>query len=273
VALWRGVDRFEKSAVVRDPFADLLLPFPYRPMLDIAREVPRATRAVLRVIERLSGGRSRHMALRTRAIDEAVESAVRGGARQVVLLGAGLDARAWRLDALRECTVFEVDFPSTQAFKRARVEGLVPRAKALHFVDVDFESGNLGARLADAGFDASQRTVFVWEAVVMYLTRPAIDATLAVVARIAAQGSTLAMTYFSDRHLPPLAFVLRAVREPLVTMLSPADAAEILRRHGFEVTGDESNPEWSERYLGARIDFPVERLVCATRAPMAAAHA
>src|SRR5271166_6052530 len=52
-----------------------------------------------------------HIEMRTRAIDTAVREGVAAGAAQLVLLGAGLDARAWRMHELSGVHVFEVDHP------------------------------------------------------------------------------------------------------------------------------------------------------------------
>jgi len=72
-----------------------------------------------RLFER-SNGRLDLIALRTRALDEAWHEAHAGDARQLVILGAGLDGRAFRLDDLGDSSVFEVDHPATQALKRER---------------------------------------------------------------------------------------------------------------------------------------------------------
>src|SRR5690349_9019109 len=64
------------------------------------------------------------IALRTATIDSAVREAIAGGTRQLVILGAGYDGRAWRLDELARVKVFELDHPATQGDKRARVADL-----------------------------------------------------------------------------------------------------------------------------------------------------
>ena len=84
-----------------------------------------------------------HVCLRTAAIDAAVVRAVEAGCRQLVILGAGLDGRAWRLNALREVDVYEVDHPDTQAEKRRRVDGLMQAASSVSFVPVDFARDRL----------------------------------------------------------------------------------------------------------------------------------
>ncbi|MBW8771435.1 MAG: class I SAM-dependent methyltransferase [Gemmatimonadetes bacterium] len=86
------------------------------------------------------------MALRTSAIDAAVRAAIAEGARQLVILGAGYDGRAWRLPELAGVKVFEVDHPATQGDKRARVPELPAAQGIITFVPVNFERDALGRR-------------------------------------------------------------------------------------------------------------------------------
>jgi methyltransferase (TIGR00027 family) len=79
------------------------------------------------------------MALRTSAIDAAVRDAMNRGAKQLVILGAGYDGRAWRMEELRGVKVFEVDHPATQGDKRSRVSQLPPAIGEVTFVVVNFE--------------------------------------------------------------------------------------------------------------------------------------
>src|SRR3954466_10131911 len=77
--------------------------------------------------------------LRTAAIDAAVRESIAAGVRQLVILGAGYDGRAWRMPELSGVKVFEVDQPATQGAKRAHLSEL-PAAKGdLTFVTIDFE--------------------------------------------------------------------------------------------------------------------------------------
>ncbi|MGL1806969.1 class I SAM-dependent methyltransferase, partial [Vibrio parahaemolyticus] len=66
---------------------------------------------------------------------------------QVVLLGAGLDSRAFRLPGLSDIAVFEVDHPASQQYKRSCIAGLTPVAKSLTYVTVDFEKDKLDEKL------------------------------------------------------------------------------------------------------------------------------
>ena len=134
---------------------------------------------------------------RARFIEDLVAEQAAHGVGQYVLLGAGLDTFAQRRPELASrLTVFEVDQPGPQAWKRQRLVDLgfgVP--SFLRLVPVDFEAGdNWWDRLAAAGFDVTQPAVVASTGVSMYLTKEAIAATLRQVAELA-PGSTFAMSF------------------------------------------------------------------------------
>ncbi len=87
---------------------------------------------------------------------------------------------------------FEIDYPSTQRYKAARLAALrsppLPKARSLARVPVDFEQDRLDQSLLTAGFDPAARTFWIWEGVVVYLTREAISSTLAAVSAPLRQG-------------------------------------------------------------------------------------
>jgi len=123
------------------------------------------------------------VALRARIAEDAALAAVEQGARQIVVLGAGLDTFAHRAPPRPGLKIYEIDHPATQAEKRRRFaqNGLAPPAH-LAYAPCDFESGTLAQALAAAGFDAGARTAFLWLGVVPYLTAPAVEATLRFIA-------------------------------------------------------------------------------------------
>ena len=178
------------------------------------------------------------MVARTVAVDDAIRDA---GSSQVVVLGAGLDGRAWRMPELSDATVFEVDHPDSQRDKRSRSDALRPVAREIRFVSVDFARDSLDHALAVAGHDPTRPTTWVWEGVVMYLTREQIEATLAVVARRSAKTSCLVVVYHSPA---PIRFILNAVvrrmGEPLRSSQTETEMRRLLAIHGFEVERDES---------------------------------
>lgn len=189
------------------------------------------------------------MAPRTIAIDEAL---LAHDAPQVVILGAGLDARAWRMPELAGRTVYEVDHPASQADKRRRLgdRDRDPVARAVVWVPVDLSRDALGPALASAGHDPATPTTWLWEGVVPYLTRAEVEATLAALAGASAPGSRLVVNYQAKsflnsavRRLFQLVLALSRQPDPLRaepwrSLWRPADLAHLLARHGFRITSD-----------------------------------
>ncbi len=268
VAALRGVAELDQPAIVRDPLAVELVPQPYRAIVRLAESRPLASRAVMQWLAGVSRNLTRHMALRTRAIDDAVEKEADAGTEQLVLLGAGLDARAYRLPSLSDTVVFEVDFPATQSHKRAAIQSHRPLAAEVRYVPIDFSTDRLDEVIERAGHRKVEKTTWVWEGVMMYLTRDAIEATLDALARLSAPGSCVVATYHDAAfgwESVPLTVLVRAVGEPFQTRLRPDEVRQLFAARGFEIERDEGTSEWSERYLGERGYRSGERFVVARR--------
>jgi methyltransferase (TIGR00027 family) len=191
--------------------------------------------------------RAAMMAVRTVNVDDAVREAA---APQVVILGAGLDGRAWRMPELRDAVVFEVDHPDSQRYKRAHVGGLTQAAREVKFVPVDFTRDDLSRCLAEAGHDASRPTMWIWEGVVMYLTTAQVEATLAIVAARSAPGSRVVIVYLAPGGLAIhlVGLVVRYLGEPLRSTFREDGARALLAKHGFRVIRDESLPDSAARF-------------------------
>jgi methyltransferase (TIGR00027 family) len=144
--------------------------------------------------------------------------------------------------------VFEVDHPATQGRKRAHVSELPPPNGILSLVSIDFERESVNAVLERAGQDRSAPTCWIWEGVVMYLTRDAMRATLRDIAARSASGSTLIVNYHTAtlRLLARLIFWL--IGEPQISAWTPAEMADDLRSVGFVVREDSSILDWNERF-------------------------
>jgi methyltransferase (TIGR00027 family) len=176
------------------------------------------------------------MVARTVAIDDAVREVTSG---QVVILGAGLDGRAWRMPELRDAVVFEVDHPDSQRDKRARVGGLTQAAREVRFVPVDFQKDALGDALREAGHDAGRPTTWIWEGVVMYLTPDEVESTLATVAQRSAPESRLVVAYHSPALVSKIVGVfLRTIGEPFRSAFTAGAMRDLLAKHGFAVVRD-----------------------------------
>jgi methyltransferase (TIGR00027 family) len=152
----------------------------------------------LGVGERKGPGVLEFIAARERYIDDYLCARLAEGLEQLVILGAGFDARAYRFEELKlgRVRIFEVDHPATQAAKLdklARIFGAAPAH--VRYVGVDFDTETLGARLAECGYDAGAKTLFIWQGVTEYLRPAAVDDTLAFVRQHAGPGSSIVFDY------------------------------------------------------------------------------
>ena len=178
---------------------------------------------------------------RTRFFDEQVRQAIEQGVTQVVILGAGYDTRALRLQ--REgVRFFEVDHPATQADKRGKVAGLGLSFSPI-FVPVDFTCDDLTAQLQRAGFSAAHKTFFLWEGVTMYLSQDEMNHTLARLRAISAPGSLLAFdvnTRTIDSLFHQATTALRSAMvtffgEPWKLWLTPTMISQVLQTNGWSL--------------------------------------
>lgn len=267
----------EPYRLAEDPLAKDMVSTPLGlPARALAR-APWAASALHRSLGAISLSLTHHVALRTRAIDDALRDAIEAGATELVVLGAGLDNRAMRLDELANVRVFEVDHPSTQRYKVDRLAAVRPaprpKARELVRVAVDFERDRLEDALPAAGFDPAARSFWIWEGVTIYLTREAIAKTLRTIAGLSAPGSRVALTYSPIPHehlpfwaLPVASRVLERLGEPIQSPMSAADIAADLTAAGLTLRSDESTTDWAARYWpwqrGVR---PIESLAVAER--------
>lgn len=203
------------------------------------------------------------LAVRHRVAEDALARGVANGVTQYVVLGAGLDTFAYRNTntALR---VFEVDAPTTQAWKRDLLSAEhIPLPPNLTLVPVDFEKQSLADELARAGFDPAAKSVFAWLGVSMYLTLDAVQATLRYIAASTANGGGVVFDYASHpRKLSLLqwfgARMLRArvaaAGEPFQTFFERDELVEQLRAMGFTDIGNLDGTVLNQRYFAGRTD-------------------
>lgn len=192
------------------------------------------------------------VALRSRAIDISWTEAYRAGVRQLVVLGAGLDARPYRLQELEGVNLFEVDHPVTQEFKRERARTLSSPAASHTYVPVDFRRDDLGRALRGAGLRANESSHVIWEGVTHYLPHSITAATLASLASMATAGSQLVATYAEPemgRNASMVRdWILRWAGEPHIGLLERAHMARLLGDASWRVRTDEGLDDLAQRF-------------------------
>ena len=238
----------DHGSLLDDPFAMKILREDEKDVLQFANKHPLAS------IGRL------FTAARSRIAEDALSRAVEGGVRQIVILGAGLDTFALRNPhRALEISIYEVDHPATQAWKRKRLaEAEIALPPWLIFVPVDFELDDVGERLVAAGFEQNSPAFFTWLGVVPYLTEDAIGRTLDYMSSI--PNSEVVFDYMeppeaSSEELRQIeterAKQLEKMGERSDSRFEPAGIAAILRSHGFCGVEDINFEEIASRFGSA----------------------
>ena len=141
---------------------------------------------------------------RTRYGDDLIEELGRTGARQLVLLGAGMDTRAFRLESLRNWTVFEVDLQETFDVKEPLLAGQQLRCGTRALVAADLSTTSSSAlmkQLYDAGYEKDVPAVFLLEGLVMYLDHATTSRVIDSISQLAAPGSVVFHDAISATYL------------------------------------------------------------------------
>ena len=190
IAIVRGIES-EKPDGVRilfDPYARRFVnPFFYK----IVRLFDR-----LGFSERKGPGVMGLLTVRERHIDEFMKRQIAEGIVQLVILGAGLDARPYRFDELKKIKVFEVDHPATQHSKLDKLKQIFGQIPShVTYVDIDFNAQSLKVRLRECGYDETLKTLFIWQGVTYYLTPEAVDDTLSFIVNHSGAGSSVIFDY------------------------------------------------------------------------------
>ena len=258
-ALCRAIESSRRGAdrLFYDPLARGFLRPGLRVALHIMR-LPGVAPAVLSLQEHRFPGVLGSIQCRTRFIDDALQDALRAGAKQVVILGAGFDSRPYRMAEMCGVRVFEVDRAELFEVKHAclkRMLGDLP--PHVTFVAIDFARDELSETLARAGFRPDRRTFIIWEGVSQYLTSQAIDTVWSFV-RAATVGSRIVFTYI-DRTVIEGALRREADRrviefadrggEPWITGFDPVKLADGLSDRGLAVVEHVGAADYQSRYL------------------------
>lgn len=193
--------------------------------------------------------------MRTRYIDDVVTGLAEGGITQVVILGAGLDTRAFRLPALAGASVYELDLPGSQEYTVERLRDVPALAAAVRFVPADLTTQPLGDVLDAAGLDRTAPVLFVWEGVTQYLPEAAVRSTLACIGA-SVPGSALVFTYVRRGTIDGSAWDglhqgqqrrLHA-SEPWLFGLAPDEVPGVLESYGLILLDDVGEAEFRSRY-------------------------
>jgi methyltransferase (TIGR00027 family) len=242
----------ERGFVFADPLALRILGPDADGAIALAKEQPE--RRPLRLF----------IAMRSRFAEDSARRAIERGVRQILVMGAGLDTFAYRLERTSDLRIFELDHPATQADKRRRLaEAEIAEPAHVSYVAHNFESGSMTAALKAAGLDADRRTFVIWLGVTPYLTEEALFATLGELASRAG-GTEVVFDYANPPHAVEekttrdfhreMAERVAASGEPFRCYLDSAELHARGRQLGFSDIEDLDRAALAARYLP---DLPV----------------
>jgi methyltransferase (TIGR00027 family) len=251
VAAARAVATATADPLIRDEFAYLLVS-------SAGQSWARLASPGLEWIGDDEHGRRSHLlaceyqAVRTHFFDTYFADAVATGIRQAVILAAGLDSRAYRLDWPAGTTVYEIDQPQVVEYKTATLEsaGAAPKATR-RTVPIDLRE-DWPTALAAAGFDRAQPTAWLAEGLLPYLPAEAQDRLFEMLTELSVPGSQVAVEAFNlgtgdpERRRAARRARFERMRERLGLEINVetltyqesdrADAAEWLTAHGWRVS-------------------------------------
>ncbi len=204
------------------------------------------------------------VAARSRYAEDELALSVGRGINQYVILGAGLDTFAYRNrypeGMLR---VFEVDYPTTQTWKRARLEEVgITLPGDLTFAPVDFETQTLEEGLRSAGYESGKRTFFSWLGVTEYLTAEVVMTTLRFIVSAPVESGVVFDYMISPSLLTPtqrssfdaLSKRVASAGEPWKAFFDPELLTRGLRAMGFRYVEDNGPEKINAKYFKNRKD-------------------
>jgi methyltransferase (TIGR00027 family) len=262
MAMFRALEsaRPQGTRLFTDSFAVYFLRPSMRLAVRAAEKSPAVQTQLAKFIDQRWPGARLSGVARTVLIDRALREALGSGIKQVVILGAGYDSRAYRIEGMKHIRAFEVDRGETQRIKRERLSRLLrPMPPHVTFVEMDLLHQTIPEALASSGFESGRKTFFIWEGVTHYLDPEAVDATVRFVGSCAG-GGRIAFTYI-DRGLldgsrafsvsPNVVRLLQKAGEAWKFGLYPTGLPSYLRARGLELIEDLGAIEYGALCMGA----------------------
>jgi methyltransferase (TIGR00027 family) len=246
----------EGQRLTQDALAYQFLPLGLRSIVKLSRWAP-ARDLLFKWFDKRVPGVWAVMLCRKRYIDEKILEALSARIQAVVILGAGLDTRAYRLTALTPLPVYEVDLPENIAYKRAKLEQVYGRVPGhVTLVPVDLDRQELESALVSHGYTTEHKSFFVWEGVSQYLTEEGVRKTFSFLAQ-APTGSRLAFTYVckdfidgTNRYGADAMYQAFRVKAQLWRFgMEPEQVAEFLAGYAWRELEQVGSQEFMVQYL------------------------
>jgi methyltransferase (TIGR00027 family) len=253
--------RYDHPVLFEDPLAIHLTSWHWRRII----KNPVLYRLVVHAGSMLSTRRRATFVARARYTEDRLESAIRGGVGQYVILAAGLDSFAWRRPEFADCLqVYEIDHPASQRIKRDRIGRLgLATPKNLEWIATDLARECVAGALQRSRYRRDARSFFSLLGVVQYLPRETVMNTLRSIADASAPGSELVLSYVQPLHLfdpklrPEIEHGMRWTArrgEPFVSFFDPQEFPAAVCQFGYELIENCGPRDIEQRYFTGRTD-------------------
>lgn len=218
--------------------------------------------------KKLVPGFHEHLISRTRFVDDLIERSTAGEFEQYVILGAGYDCRAHRLELPSSLKIFEVDQSEVQARKRSKLPEKPPNSENITYVAVDFADQSLSEQLLEAGFDQSKSTVFTLEGVSQYITKEAFTSIVKELATLAQTADSIVfVSYVSEllKRNPKACFGTdypnaekkarlimygsEKAGEPWISFYSDGEIDSVLSQNGYSIIENVTLKDLNSQYF------------------------
>lgn len=201
---------------------------------------------------------------RARFTDDMAKEAIRNGAKQYVMLGAGLDSFAQRnKDLVSGVRIFEIDQPATLLWKKTKLsENGYSISQGHYFVPVDFETSSWWDELIKSGFNIEEKTFVSCTGVTLYLTHEAILDTLRKLTLLSA-GSQIAIAFYlpirllDEEDKPLLEMAIKGAADsgtPFRSFYPEQEIIKIAKDAGLKNCRTVSTKDMTDTYFKNRSD-------------------
>ncbi len=213
-----------------------------------------------KIIHRKALGALSSGTARTKYIDDLLLQTIQKGIQQVLILGAGFDTRALRLDFLKEIPVIEIDHPDTAKFKIKKLKktGLLP--DNISYLQLDFNKESLNDLAQQNKIDFTRKTTIIWEGVTNYLTQEAVNKTFEFIKQFS-ENSFIIFTYIHKQVLDNASLFegtekifenLKRNEERWTFGFLPSELSNYLKQFGITIIEDKGATEYRNKYIPER---------------------
>ena len=265
MALFRAIETLRPSQkrLFTDPFAMIFLDNTLKLAVKIS-SIPFLRNLIFKIIQNKAPGALSSGIARTKYIDDLLEQTISDGVEQVIILGAGFDTRALRLNFLKNISIIEIDHPDTSNIKIKKLENKIGNLPSnVKYYQLDFEKQNLTDLATKYNLNLDIPTTIIWEGVTNYLNQEAVNKTFEFIQKFS-DKTYIIFTYIDKLVLEnPQAFQgteqlfknLKKSEEPYTFGIQPDKLSEYLNKFDLTLIENKSADEYRNKYMPERTNL------------------